>query len=189
LIIDTPKNRDFAKAASPLNWYEVAKLLHDNAHQLHNSLQGQITYYEGNKTITRKTSNRSVFLLAAFSLENLIKAFLVLENPQYIENGRLSKQLLNGHSLTKLQMSCKKIPSPKRTKNVFEVLEIGINSWARYPCGTSADKETPEKSMTDELWLAYNKVFNLYSKRLEVLLSKRWRGAYGEIGYVVFDSF
>jgi hypothetical protein len=34
----------FANAASPLNWYEVAKLMHENAIILHKSEQGYVSY-------------------------------------------------------------------------------------------------------------------------------------------------
>ena len=77
-----------------------------------------------------------------------MKAFLIYENPKYVEGGRLARQLLNGHSLSKLQQACRKIPSPKRTRHVFETLEVGVNSWARYPCSTSSERETEERSVT-----------------------------------------
>lgn len=162
--------------------------MHENAHILHSSTHGYVAYSDGNGTKTRRTTNRSVFLLAAFALENLIKAYLVYENPHYIEGGRLSKQLLNGHGLSKLQKQCKKVPSPKRTRHVFETLEVGINSWARYPCSTSVERESAERTVTPEFWNAYNRVFDLYSRRLEELLSKKWKGAYGEIGHVEFSK-
>jgi hypothetical protein len=185
--MNSEQKKTFAQAAHPLNWYEVAKLMHENAHALHTSPQGYVTYSDGVESITRPTSNRSVFLLAAFALENLIKAFLIYENPKYIENGKLSRQLLNGHSLSKLQKKCRKIPSPKRTLHVFETLEGGINSWARYPCATSVERESKERVVTPEFWEAYNYVFNLYSQRLEKLLAKNWKGPHGVAGHVVFE--
>ena len=104
--MESEENKQFSQAAHPLNWYEVAKLMHENAQALHGMPQGTVTYNDGVKTITRPTSNRSVFLLAAFALENLIKAYLIYENPNYIEGGKLANQLLNGHSLSKLQKRC-----------------------------------------------------------------------------------
>lgn len=181
------EDKKFANAAHPLNWYEVAKLMHENAHLLHNAPQGFVRYSNGVESFTRPTSNRSVFLLAAFALENLIKAFLIYEHPEYIANGKLSPQLLNAHNLSKLQEKCKKIPSPKRTRHVFETLEAGVNSWARYPCATSIERETKERMVTPEFWEAYNHVFKLYSRRLEELLSKKWNGPYGVVGHVVFE--
>tara|TARA_B100001540_G_scaffold225559_1_gene199761 strand:+ start:5550 stop:6107 length:558 start_codon:yes stop_codon:yes gene_type:complete len=185
--MESEENKQFSQAAHPLNWYEVAKLMHENAQALHGMPQGTVTYNDGVKSITRPTSNRSVFLLAAFALENLIKAYLIYENPNYIEGGKLANQLLNGHSLSKLQKRCKKIPSPKRTLHVFETLEVGVNSWARYPCATSIQRETDERTVTPEFWKCYNDVFELYSKKLEQLLSKKWKGPYGEVTSVQFN--
>ncbi len=179
--MDTVANREFALAASPLSWYEVAKLMHENAQILHNAPQGLISYVEGGTQVTRRTSNRPVFLLAAFAMENLIKAYLIYENPQFIEGGKLSKRLLNGHSLSKLQKDCRRIPQPKRTQRVLETLEVGVNSWARYPCSTAQERQTWERAATPAFWAEYNRVFDLYSARLEELLTKNWKGAYGEI--------
>jgi hypothetical protein len=128
-IVTAALHHEFAKSAHPVNWYKVAKLIHENAHTLHSSPQGVISYGDGVRMTTRRTSNRSVFLLAAFALENLIKAFLI---------------------------------------------------------STSAERETEERSVTPELWSEYNRVFDLYSQRLEFLLSKRWRGPYGDVSTVVF---
>jgi len=164
---DSAVNREFAESASPMNWYEVAKLMHENAHVLHNSPQGLVSYTTRTGWKTRRTSNRSVFLLAAFAMENLLKAFLVHQQPTYIEGGRLARELLGGHSLSKLQQKCKNVPSPKRTRHVFETLEAGVNSWVRYPCSTSVEKESEERSATPQFWTEYNRVFGLYSQRLE----------------------
>jgi hypothetical protein len=177
---------EFAEAANPLNWYEVAKLLHENALELHNLPQGTVTYIT--RARTRRTFNRPVFPLAAFAMENLLKAFLIYENPKYIEGGKLSRELLNGHGLTQLQKACRNVPAPKRTRRVIETLEVGVNSWARYPCSTSVARESEEREATDAFWDSYSKVFSLYSRRLERLLSKRWTGAYGEVQFVRFEG-
>jgi len=186
--MDSLANREFAAAASPLNWYEVAKLMHENAHVLHRAPQGYVSYTEKGRHITRPTSNRSVFLLAAFAMENLVKAFLIYENPHYIEGGKLSRELLNGHSLTKLQEKSRKLPQPKRTRHVLDTLEVGVNSWARYPCSTSIERQSFERAVTPEFWSEYNRVFDLYSKKLEGLLTKKHRGAYAQVGYVEFTN-
>jgi hypothetical protein len=170
-----------------MNWYEIAKLMHENAHILHAAPQGFVTYSTGTNSIRRRASNRPVFLLAAFAMENLLKAFLVHQHPEYVEGGRLSRALLNGHDLGKLQSNCKNIPAPKRTRHVFETLAAGVNSWARYPCSTSIARASEERAVTPELWAEYNRVFELYSRRLEQLLSRPWKGPYGEVSYVTYQ--
>jgi hypothetical protein len=67
------------------------------------------------------------------------------------------------------------------------VLEVGVNSWARYPCSTAVERETEERAITPEFWAAYNRVFDLYSRRLETLLAKLWKGPYGEEMRVEFQ--
>jgi hypothetical protein len=186
--MDRDEHHQFAEAASSLNWYEVAKLMHENSLVLHNAPQGRVGYLREGKWVMRRTSNRAVFLLAAFAMENLLKAYLIYENPQYIEGGRLSKKLMNGHNLSRLQQECKKIPQPVRTRFIFEALGVGVNSWARYPCSTSAEKESLERAITPEFWAEYNRVFELYSRRLEALLSKRHKGAYGVPMTVRFEK-
>ena len=84
---------------------------------------------------------------------------------------------------------CKKIPQPKRTRHILEALETGTNSWARYPCSTSVEKQSNERLITTQLWEEYNRVFTLYSRRIEQLLSKKHKGAYNQIGYVEFSKF
>lgn len=172
----------------PLNWYEVAQLLHENALMLHAMPQGTVTRLDGAHSYTRRASNRPVFLLAAFAMENLLKAYLIYENPSYIEGGKLSRKLLNGHGLTDLHGLCKRLPSPKRTRNVLEVLQLGVNSWARYPCSTGVARESMERAVTDEFWNEYSRVFALYSERMRSLLQKRWSGPYGEVTYVEFHD-
>lgn len=178
----------FAGAAHPLNWYEVAKLMHAGAVKLYESEQGHISRWHANDGYsTRRETNRPVFLLAAFAMENLLKAYLVFENPHYIEGGKLAKALLNRHGLAKLQMACLNVPAPKRTRFVFEALEVGVSSWARYPCAISIEYETSERDVTPELWTAYVGTFEKYSAKLEKLLSRTWQGAYGEVSRCEFQ--
>lgn len=178
----------FAKEARPLNWYEIAKLIKENAEVLYNNTsQGVVSYGSHKKGyITRNISNRSVFLLSAFALENLLKSYLVYENPCYIKDGKLSSQL-RSHKLTKLYKSCKKIPPMHSFEYVFSSLEEGVESWSRYPCAISMDKQLTESEMTEELWRHYNDLFEILSDHLEKLLSQMWTDPYGEQGYCGFE--
>ena len=187
--MNTPNEAEkyFAYRATPVAWYEVAKLLYENAQTLYET-RGQKIYYvdHSRKESTETyTINRSVFLLSGFALENLLKAYIVYEFPQYIEGGNLSRPL-KSHKLTNLRDKSNLIPYKNRYKWVFESFEEGINSWARYPCGVSSNSTTLEKEVTNKLWVAYQKVFELYSTKLEVLLSKKWQGPYGEESSIQF---
>jgi hypothetical protein len=138
----------FVEMANPHSWLLAADNLHQQAILLY-SQRGQsvmhITDMKSGIIKTRDGTNKSVFLLGGFALENAIKSFLVYENPQWISNGKLSKRL-RSHSLTKLQKESALIPFKNRYLGVLLQFEEGLDSWARYPCSLSS-----ATSMTNEL--------------------------------------
>lgn len=119
--------------------------------------------------------DKSVFLLSGFALENAIKSFLVYENPQWISNGRLARQL-RSHSLTSLQRQSTQIPFKNRFIWVLEQFEDGLESWARYPCSLSVESSTYERAMEVELWRGYVRLMRAYGNRMADLLSHEWHG-------------
>jgi len=136
---------------------------------------------------TRSNVNRGVFLLAGLSLENLLKAYLVYEDPQLIANGALAKKLRT-HSLTHLWATSKRVPYKKRFASVAATLEDGLDSWARYPCGLTHQKQITELVMTDVLWGRYESMFAACGSRLEKLLSKGWVTHRGERHYMRYET-
>jgi hypothetical protein len=108
-------NAKFVQMAHPHSWLLTADNLHEQAIQLY-SQRGQSFLTRTDRQgvhLRRDSINRSVFLLGGFALENAIKSFLVYENPHWISNGKLAKQL-RSHSLTALQKQSTKIPYRKR---------------------------------------------------------------------------
>lgn len=126
-------------------------------------------------------------MLAGFALENALKAFLVYENPTWISNGKLSKHLRT-HELPRLQRMAKHIPYRKRYLWVLEAYEVALKSWARYPCGLSADDPPAEARMTDRLWEGYLRLMRAYGRRLVQILRRQWRGPHGFHGSWTFSG-
>lgn len=136
-------------------------------------------------------AHKSIFLLAGFALENAIKAFLVYENPQWISNGRLCKNL-KSHKLVSLQDQSQRVPYRNRQNLVLKAFEDGLESWARYPCSLTVEDTRDEDTLTLELWLQYSRLIRSYEKRLRELLEESWNGPHGfsasyrfegEVGY------
>lgn len=174
----------FVEAAHPHSWLLVADNLHAQAVALRSergrSYTGRIN---GNGTVQEwDATNRSVFLLGGFALENCIKGYLVYENPQWISNGRLAKQL-RSHSLTALASKAGKLPYPQRGQWVLRAFEGGLESWARYPCGLTAATPGDEGVLSDRLWSAYLRLMNAYGRRLQGMLKRTWRGPHGFEGH------
>lgn len=177
--------------ANPHSWLLTA----DNLHEQAVALRGQwgrslITFNRLNvESITWDSVNKSVFLLGGFALENAIKAFLVYENPILISQGTLGRKL-RSHSLTSLQKKSTLIPYKNRYLGVLQQFEDGLDSWARYPCGLTADTSKHEAKLQDELWAGYLRLMVAYRKRLRALLSsKLWHGPHGFSGRWTFQDF
>ena len=88
---------EFEEIANPHSWFLVASELHEQAKLLRHATTSKITRRDflGSNSRTWNTSNRTVILLAGFALENIIKAYLIYEHPNYIRNGFLFQEYPN----------------------------------------------------------------------------------------------
>ncbi|MBO0333492.1 hypothetical protein J0X12_07700 [Sneathiella sp. CAU 1612] len=178
------QHKEFALSAHPQSWFIVADNLHSQAFKLYG--QRGMSYYSlriGDEVRRWDAISKSVFLLCGFALENAIKAFLVFENPQWVSNGRLAKQLKN-HSLTELSSLSDTIPYKYKYNRILRVFESGLESWARYPCTLTIDTLKEEPQNLEEVWPSYCKLITAYGRRLERLLGTEWVGPHGITGSV-----
>lgn len=133
--------------ANPHSWLLTADDLHEQAVAIYagRASSSIITKVGAGNTVLQQSRgiDRSVFLLGGFALENAIKAFLVYENPQWVSNGRLSRNL-KSHSLTALQSKSELVPYKKRHISTLKAFEGGLDSWFRYPCALTVEETNPE---------------------------------------------
>jgi hypothetical protein len=160
------ENKRFVEEfANPHSWLLTADNLHEQATAIYagRAYSSITTKVDANNIILQQTRgiDKSVFLLSGFALENAIKAFLVYENPHWVSNGRLSKNL-KSHSLT--------------------TLEDGLDSWFRYPCALTVEETKEEGHLYDHLWHGYSAVMRAYGRKLTMLLGKGWQGPHGFYG-------
>ena len=169
--------------ANPHSWLLAADDLHEQALAQYRRRDGSVLMIRNNGgTVSWDRADKSIFLLGGFALENAIKAYLVYENPEWISNGKLSRQL-QSHSLTKLQAKSSLIPYKKRYTTVLKEFEAGLESWARYPCALTFEKTEQADSIAPELWSGYLRVMHAYGLKLKRLLSsKAWKGPHGFSG-------
>jgi hypothetical protein len=180
------ENQRFAEEfANPHSWLMMADNLHEQATEIYQGrgLSTIITKVNENNEILQQTRgiDKSVFLLGGFALENAIKAFLVYENPVWVSNGRLSRNL-KSHSLTGLQKLSKQIPYKRRYLHILKAFESGLDSWFRYPCALTVADTKEEGHLFDHLWDGYGRVMCAYGKKLGALLDKGWNGPHGTYG-------
>lgn len=171
--------------ANPHSWLLTADNLHEQAAAIYagRASSSITTKVDANNTILQQTRgiDKSVFLLSGFALENAIKAFLVYENPRWVSNGRLAREL-RSHSLTTLQSRSKLVPYQKRHISILKAFEDGLDSWFRYPCSLTIEETKKESHLYDHLWQGYLAVTRAYGRKLTMLLDKGWQGPHDFYG-------
>jgi hypothetical protein len=173
----------FAEMANPHGWLITADNLFEQCVRLHAQKgRGYLQFSDKHgRRLRWDVVDRSMFLLGGFALENAIKAFLVYENPRFVEGGRLAKQL-KSHRLVELKRLSSTIPMPKRSESVIAVFEGGIDTWSRYPCGLTAHQTDHQRWFTPELWQSYCGLMRRYGRKLQSHLEKGWSGPHGAGG-------
>lgn len=173
----------FAQMANPHSWLMTADNLFEQCVKLQNQKGRSYLMLsdQHGRTLKWDTVDKSMFLLAGFALENAIKAFLVYENPNLVEGGRLAKGL-KSHKLVNLMKQSKTIPMKKRSETIIAVFEEGIETWSRYPCGLNAHQTDYQRWFTPELWHAYCDLMRRYGCKLRAHLEKGWAGPHGAFG-------
>ncbi len=183
-------DKEFVDMANPHSWFLVADNLHTQAMEISKkSGTSSLTRVngEGIEELKMDATNRSIFLLGGFALENILKAFLVYENPAWISNGALAKKL-KSHSLTDLADMSTIIPHKTDGQWILQGFEDGLESWARYPCSLSKDDTQEEQELSEKLWDGYKWLITAYSQRLKELLEKNWRGPHDFKGHYKFEG-
>ncbi|MGH0328232.1 hypothetical protein [Sinorhizobium meliloti] len=190
-MTETSKERIFVDQANPQRWLLVADNLHVQATEGWNRFGGgRIAMVDGQARLVGEWDdvNRTVFLLCGFALENVLKAYLVFENPNWISNGKLAREL-RSHHLGQLAQRSALVPSSAGSPEILERFEAGLESWARYPCGLSVFDTEPEGVLSANDWHAYAALMRLYGQRLcELLSEKLWKGPHGFEGRWTFDG-
>lgn len=171
--------------ANPHSWLLMADNLHEQATAIYarRASSSIMTRVDANNIVLEQTRgiDKSVFLLSGFALENAIKAFLVYENPHWVSNGRLSKNL-RSHSLTTLQSMSNLVPYKTRHISILKAFEGGLDSWFRYPCALTVEETKGQDHLHDHLWHGYSAVMRAYGRKLTTLLGKGWQGPHGFYG-------
>ena len=183
--------RQFVDLSNPHCWWLTAESFHDQAVIISKNRGTSSTFFLNSDNKIEKISDnvdKTLFLLAALALENQIKALLVYEFPQWVSNGRLSKKLKN-HNLLELRSLSNF--APYRAKNIkfFRILQEGVESWARYPCGLTWETSHQEPALNSKIWQSYLRIYLSQDRRIKSLLAKGWQGPHGFFGSWTFATY
>jgi hypothetical protein len=168
---------EFEEVANPHSWFLVASELHEQAKFLRDGTTSKISRrdFSGSNNKTWNASNRTVILMAGFALENIIKAYLIYEHPDYVCNGFLSNKIKT-HKLTRLAKNSSLLPYQSQGSNTLKYFEEGLESWARYPCGLNWAQTKEQNILPGKVWNNYLWLMRAYESRFKKLILKGWKG-------------
>lgn len=143
----------YEQLGHPIEWVQYANELLDSS---------EILYKERNNTVLTKTDSngeiiiqksgisRSYFLLIGFSMENLMKAYLVSRNPNYLKNGKIDSSISSNHNLLELSRKLDSFEFSSSEIELLKTLSEGIPYWTRYPIPKRFENITNEKVLSEK---------------------------------------
>ena len=184
-------DESFEAMTVPHEWYVVSQHLFESSMCLYSNRRTSGTWItkkdaSGTALAQEHSFDRSFFLLGGFALENIIKAFLVYEDPQLLANGKLNFAG-RSHQLNSLADQSRMLPWPKKRRTTLKVFEDGLTSWARYPSGRQFSGAISVLTPTPELCSAYQSTYARFASEIERLLKLNWLGPHGFEGSYEFS--
>ncbi|MBO6784166.1 MAG: hypothetical protein JJ899_12970 [Alphaproteobacteria bacterium] len=169
----------FVLKANPHAWLLSADNLHTAACSTYDGRGfGSIQETSASSEKLIDLVEKPAFLLAGFAIENLLKAFLVYENPNWISNGSLAKELRT-HSLSRLHAKSALLIRKDGASEILAEFEDGLDSWARYPCALSEARTKEQRPLPPSLWQSYRELMFSCGRQMVSLLEKGWVGPDG----------
>ena len=152
----------YEELGHPFEWIQYANELFDSSEILYkekdNSLLTKVSS-TGEVIIEKSGISRSYFLLIGFSVENLLKAYLISRNPNYLKEGKIDSSISSNHNLFELSKKLKTFVFSTQEIELLKTLSEGIPYWSRYPIPKRFENITKEKVLTENIRTVFNNLF------------------------------
>jgi hypothetical protein len=153
----------YEQLGHPIEWVQYANELFDSSEILYkerdNSIIQKIDTATGKIIIQKSGISRSYFLLIGFSIENLMKAYMISRNPDYLKDGKIDQSISSNHNLFELSRKLKTFDFSKSELNLLKILSEGIPYWTRYPIPKRFENITNEKVLNESTKDNFTKLF------------------------------
>jgi len=106
------------------------------------------------------------FFLAAVAIENLLKANLVVEHPEYISKGRFQGKVIGSHDLLSIARDAGVSLGPDET-DFCELGSEAVRSFGRYHIGKNASDSPNRCTVKDSAFPVYERLYARLWKRIE----------------------
>ena len=163
--------------SSPEHWLQASLELNSSVELLFER-KGEMKFHQqtglnGDVAITKAASSRAIYLLMAYSLENLLKGIAVLRDPSLVNSGTL-KKVIKTHKLNELS-SMLGFTLNEDQISFQDILSTHSVSNARYPVGTNENIEIENLKIVKNDFSIYQTLYKKYRKSLvEEFHQKGW---------------
>lgn len=169
------KRERFIYYSSPEHWFQTALELNGTIQELFETRWRcyfiQNYHVDEVEVVKRPQNSRAIYLLMAYSLENLLKGLHVLRNSKLVFDGKLNSKIKT-HNLNVLAKELKFRNS--LIENDFqEYLSNLCVSTGRYPIGNNEQNILKQPNISENDNEIYNGLFKKYSNKLTTEFTKK----------------
>ncbi|MBK8563548.1 MAG: hypothetical protein IPN76_09425 [Saprospiraceae bacterium] len=144
----------YYELAHPSEWFHSASELFESSEVLFNNRKNTVYQKrdkDGNVEISKYGISRTYLLLIGFAIENVIKAKLISENPEYVKEGKIDSNISKGHDLLKLFDKIRTFTIDDKEVELLKMLSEAIPYWGRYPIPKRWEMINKEQIATEDI--------------------------------------
>jgi len=112
--------------------------------------------------------------LAALSIENLFKGLIVIDHPEYVEQGKLRGDVITKHDLILLANEARVTLSDEE-RDLCELGSSAIVSWGRYPIPRNVSEMKSKITVNERICQVFDELFIRMSECITNRFKKRPR--------------
>lgn len=183
----------FIVDGSPDSWLSFAEELMDSAEilwkQNDHSIRSEIIHDKTEILESRKISSisRPYFLLIGFAIENLLKGFIVFDDPTTITSGKIKR--IKTHKITNLIKEISYIKLSEEELDICKKIEEAIPYWGRYPIPLEVSDITPDIGITSETRKIINDMYGRLASILYQKVKDGWESGTGEYSKLYLSKY
>ena len=112
--------------------------------------------------------------LAALSIENLFKGLIVIDHPEYVEQGKLRGDVITKHDLILLAKEAR-VTLNDEERDLCELGSSAIVSWGRYPIPKNVSEMNSKITVNERICQVFDELFIRLSECITNRFKKRPR--------------
>jgi hypothetical protein len=168
--------------ASPVHWFQISEELFQCTETLYKDSDKTILCIRNEKGEIKykPTISRGFILLAGYTIENLLKALLIIEKPELIETGKIDNEITSGHNLYLLIEKIDSISFDSNEIKLIKTFSEAIPYWGRYPVPKKWQDLSLEKFVDKKMYDSFKELYHKLRENIYLKTRLGWVGPNGK---------